>query len=459
MRPWAQIKVQAAAKAHLIKSKRAAAVGIADSQGMFMASPASLGYIKMIELHDYVQFFLVIILFFVLWFYANILLDFGAFNTQMLPADSLEKAYTHVLARKIAHIGWLEVVWTIIPILILTAIAIPSFKLLYALDVVNSPLLTLRCIGNQWYWTYECEIVKPDFTSVFQKVVAKADITGLSESNIFMENDDILKYESRYMFLPDTEYLDLLDEDLIFNMLFQQEYIGYYEADATYAVTYFIEFDEFIDSVETVDIVEIAENSDMTTTDLDGDVVQVEDSSVDWDPVTHIDGGLMQGYTHISISDSSITLIKEEIMEHVFDFDMDMLEGGDLLNNQNSVRITQYVERILIKYNADADSFAVDSYMLDADELQLGAFRLLEVDNYPQLPADAEIRLAITGTDVIHSFAVPSLGVKVDAIPGRLNQFGIRVRSPGIYYGQCSELCGVGHGFMPIKVQFIKVIK
>jgi len=100
-----------------------------------------------------------------------------------------------------------------------------------------------------------------------------------------------------------------------------------------------------------------------------------------------------------------------------------------------------------------------DSYLMDADELSLGLYRLLEGDSFFDLPINVEIRFIITASDVLHSFAIPALGIKLDAVPGRLNQFGVRVRVPGVYYGQCSELCGVGHGFMPIKVTFIDYSK
>jgi len=84
--------------------------------------------------------------------------------------------------------------------------------------------------------------------------------------------------------------------------------------------------------------------------------------------------------------------------------------------------------------------------------LQPGDLRLLEVDNSLHLPVGVPIRLLITSADVIHSWAVPSLGVKVDAIPGRLNEVYLLIFREGEFYGQCSELCGVNHGFMPIKV-------
>jgi cytochrome c oxidase subunit 2 len=93
-----------------------------------------------------------------------------------------------------------------------------------------------------------------------------------------------------------------------------------------------------------------------------------------------------------------------------------------------------------------------DSYMIPEEMLQPGDLRLLEVDNSLHLPVGVPIRLLITSADVIHSWAVPSLGVKVDAIPGRLNEVYLLIFREGEFYGQCSELCGVNHGFMPIKV-------
>lgn len=79
-----------------------------------------------------------------------------------------------------------------------------------------------------------------------------------------------------------------------------------------------------------------------------------------------------------------------------------------------------------------------------------GAPRLLSVDNHVVLPVGTHVRLIVSGADVIHSLACPSLGLKVDAIPGRLNQASTLIQRPGLYYGQCSEICGVYHGFMPV---------
>nr|YP_009515555.1 cytochrome c oxidase subunit 2 [Kumanoa ambigua]AVK39502.1 cytochrome c oxidase subunit 2 [Kumanoa ambigua] len=98
-----------------------------------------------------------------------------------------------------------------------------------------------------------------------------------------------------------------------------------------------------------------------------------------------------------------------------------------------------------------------DSYMLPEDELELGQLRLLEVDNRVVLPVNTHIRIIVSATDVLHSWAVPSLGVKCDAIPGRLNQVSAFIKREGLYYGQCSELCGINHGFMPIVVEVVSL--
>ena len=103
------------------------------------------------------------------------------------------------------------------------------------------------------------------------------------------------------------------------------------------------------------------------------------------------------------------------------------------------------------------ESIEFDSYMIPDSDLELGQFRLLDVDNKVIIPVDCHIRLIITGADVIHSFAIPSLGLKIDAVPGRLNQSSIIAERTGTFYGQCSEICGVWHGFMPIVVEAVSV--
>nr|YP_009308146.1 cytochrome c oxidase subunit II [Leptobrachium leishanense]YP_010163955.1 cytochrome c oxidase subunit II [Leptobrachium liui]AOS53026.1 cytochrome c oxidase subunit II [Leptobrachium leishanense]QRK25759.1 cytochrome c oxidase subunit II [Leptobrachium liui] len=108
------------------------------------------------------------------------------------------------------------------------------------------------------------------------------------------------------------------------------------------------------------------------------------------------------------------------------------------------------------EYN-DFGEIAFDSYMTPTMELLPGQLRLLEVDNRMIVPMNAPIRVLITAEDVLHSWAVPSLGVKTDAIPGRLTQSSFISTRPGLFYGQCSEICGANHSFMPIVVEALPV--
>ena len=109
-------------------------------------------------------------------------------------------------------------------------------------------------------------------------------------------------------------------------------------------------------------------------------------------------------------------------------------------------------------YNqSDEQTVAFDSYMIPEDDLEIGGLRLLDVDNRVVIPVSTHVRLLITSADVLHSWAVPSLGIKCDAVPGRLNIVNMFVKRQGIFYGQCSELCGANHGFMPIVVEAVSL--
>lgn len=215
------------------------------------ASPSFEG---IVELHDQIMFYLVIILLGVSWMLSSIIFNF---NTK-----------SNRIVHKYANHGTLiELIWTVTPAIVLIAIAFPSFKLLYLMDEVIDPAITIKALGHQWYWSYE--------------------------------------------------YSDFVNED--------------------------------------------------------------------------------------------------------------------------------------------GESIEFDSYLIPTDELEKGQLRLLEVDNRVVVPVSTHIRFLTTATDVIHSFAVPSLGIKMDSIPGRLNQTSVLIEREGVYYGQCSEICGVNHGFMPIVIQAVSL--
>ena len=192
------------------------------------------------------------------------------------------KNYTSI---KFTHASTLEVIWTIIPAIILIIIAIPSFSLLYSMDEIIEPIFTIKVLGHQWYWSYE-----------------------------------------------------LIESESLQSLL------------------------------------------------------------------------------------SPFTVGTSEAINFV---------------------------------TSAGESF--DSYMIPEDELYtredlLSQIRLLTVDNHLFIPTEMPTRILVSSADVLHSWAVPSLGVKIDACPGRLNQTSLFIKHEGIFYGQCSEICGVNHGFMPIGI-------
>nr|WNL54448.1 cytochrome c oxidase subunit II [Amitermes sp. B MLW-2023a] len=104
---------------------------------------------------------------------------------------------------------------------------------------------------------------------------------------------------------------------------------------------------------------------------------------------------------------------------------------------------------------SDFTKLEFDSYMVQQEDQQIDTFRLLDTDNRIVLPMNSPIRLIVTAADVLHSWTVPGLGVKTDATPGRLNQVSFSINRPGLLYGQCSEICGANHSFMPIVVESV----
>lgn len=103
----------------------------------------------------------------------------------------------------------------------------------------------------------------------------------------------------------------------------------------------------------------------------------------------------------------------------------------------------------------DHGNFTFSSIMIPEDQIKPGQRRLLEVDNRVVLPVDTTVRLMVTAGDVIHSFGLPAFGLKEDGVPGRLHESWVKIEKEGVYYGQCSEICGTGHGYMPIAIEAV----
>jgi len=103
----------------------------------------------------------------------------------------------------------------------------------------------------------------------------------------------------------------------------------------------------------------------------------------------------------------------------------------------------------------DQGDFTFDAVMVDDEDLEEGQPRLLTTDNPVVLPVDTKVRILVTAGDVLHSFAMPALGLKLDAVPGRINETWVEITREGTYYGQCSEICGTGHAYMPVVIKAV----
>lgn len=285
-------------------------------------TPIAYGIIK---LHDHILFFLAVIIFVVSYLLLSTYRKFyyGHLNSDLpeskaiLSFDSAVDKCKEALNFSVSHRTYninhgttIEIIWTILPAIILLLIAVPSFALLYAMDEIIDPVLTVKVIGHQWYWSYEYS----DYSVVYSN-----RLEG------YHTPEELAATESLY------------------------RSIGYKSDKSMFEILYA--------------------------------------------PIV--------------------------------------------------------VPETTIKF---------DSYMVHEDELNLGDLRLLKTDMPLFLPKNTHVRLLITSSDVLHSWAVPAFGVKLDAVPGRLNQTSLYLKNTGTFYGQCSELCGVNHAFMPIEVYVVNPI-
>lgn len=171
----------------------------------------------------------------------------------------------------------------------------------------------------------------------------------------------------------------------------------------------------------------------------------------------------VQRWTHSTTLELVWTIIPTAILIAIAIPSFILLYSLDeIVDTQTVIKITafqwywKYEYPVISPYTTDTVNFSYLSYMLPTEDLtEENSLRLLEVDMPLVVPTNVNVKLIITSKDVIHSFAVPALGIKMDAVPGRLNQVTVHIYKPGIYFGQCSELCGVNHAFMPIALHAV----
>jgi len=331
---------------------------------------ATYGMEMIVQLHNYVMLFNVFIITVVLWFFFEIISTsfffrwLFYFNYKMSILKKLiimerlfKYSYKHML-----HMPILEVLWTLLPIIVLICIALPSLSMLYYFSLTFIPEVTIRVYGHQWFWSYEYVVSDNLFNILkYNYLLKNVDAAmGSYISAIIQE----LKYISRHFFF------EIYKNDVCFcgNCCLQE-------------INGLMDFKRF--------------NKIMIRLVMNTDAINF--------------------YQYIG---------KRLLSKNVFNLGVDLTQHW----------------------------YSVDSIMIQSSDLKYDTFRLLEVDNPLYLPIGRSIKIVLGSTDVLHSWAIPSLGIKVDCVPGRLNIVETKLSRSGIFYGQCSEICGNQHGFMPICV-------
>lgn len=348
-----------------------------------------------------------------------------------------------------------EFVWTVLPIMVLFFIGYPSLVLLYLLEERIHPEVIVKVIGHQWYWSYESDYGS-HLAFIFENV---SDVVGLKDIvyglvSAGTNGSTITKlhtfavtqywiYDSYKLFSKSFE--DYCSKWAVWNLMWQNSAL-------ISIVTPFTDKESLsgiLGSLDNynylVDYSSVSNSNEYFATNVLETVTLKEMSAPRFMDVFDSSETLKQYFPFFWV-DNLFTPFNNKYLWLDIDY------SGDYMRHVRAENFLTHdkFEGVLF----DLDVF--DSYLLkEYDMLYKGEKRLLEVDNRLVLPIKTHVQLLVTSTDVIHSFAVPAFGVKIDAIPGRLNQCFIFIKYEGTFFGQCSELCGVDHGYMPIAIEAV----
>jgi len=341
----------------------------------------------------------------------------------------------------------LETIWTIIPTVILLGIATPSFSLIYALDEIVEPGLTIRITGHQWYWTYEYpEGLKepldfsypPYLNGEMEAVFDRMSHLVYTPEYLADKTPEMLARDRGSALLatwfdaanrPPTPYGTLRKEAVMASTLSTSSFDTIAQQMLARTILAYSGSNTWVpfhahNCTSPVDV----KDWDYTPR---GAILALAtfDDTIDWDAMAKVPVG--RAPDHVGPT---------------FDRPTGSFVGYYLPKEDRAEKL---------KVIRQLPPLVFDSRMIPDEELQIDHFRLLSTDEFVCLPINTTVRLLITSDDVLHSWAVPSFGVKIDAVPGRVNEYFLRVKEAGLYFGQCSEICGVNHAFMPITIRAV----
>jgi heme/copper-type cytochrome/quinol oxidase subunit 2 len=381
------------------------------------SNPKTQSLVGILELHDHLMFFILLIFNIKMCFFLYSIITSRKklfFNKKKKTAFysgelfDFQEQYVLEEVYSFKHATVLEFIWTILPGVVLVIMAIPSFMLLYSLEESNFPVFNICVIGNQWYWSYE--YMDFDVLHYYNKFLNNK-IASLRE------NIQQYKILLDYIFIESDNYniLKALDFTLVENKP-----------------------NTFLDSTFVGEYIKKSKNA-LFFNDLD------------WSWLSgSFDKKFSENFAHSFYVGKLLDfdILKELIVEDFYlnnlflDFDIE-----PILTPSDS-----FLTALEDKFE---DTLTLDCQIVSEQDLPVGYPRLLTTDQVLVIPSETPLRFLVTSNDVIHSWCVPSFGIKMDAIPGRLNQVLLTTPYYGTSWGQCSELCGVNHGFMPIEIRAI----
>lgn len=401
---------------------------------MTLQDPATGIMEALIDFHHDLVFFFIIIVTLVFWLLSRLLYlfedDHVSFRVTALEMIFRNKHDLQILLPlNFSKNVVAEVIWTIVPFLILLSIMPASFSLIYAMDDMMIPSVTMKCHGHQWFWNYNMSDTRHIPSPLAQDIdnaFFKLNIFETSYSDFVFSFFDPLIVVSNYF------------EDSYQNLI--AFYFDYLLKD----------FDDT--ELSEAELVEYYSSTDVAVNHFREDVLFLRDR-----------GFYLSNKTQLTVVNTECTDGQCSVPPMLFDpkifteFEPTELEFANSSENFLSSFLNHWLSSFLYSVPTEKklQKLFFDSYMVADAELKLGQFRLLEVDKHICLPIQVFSRLLISAEDVIHSFAIPSLGIKMDAVPGRSNQIGVLIKRLGRFYGQCSEICGANHAFMPIVLECV----
>jgi heme/copper-type cytochrome/quinol oxidase subunit 2 len=410
--------------------------------------PATTFFEKLIDFHHDMLFLMIVVLVFVFYMLMACIFNFNQWAGSLPAAD-------------VRYNAKIETIWTVVPTLILLMVVVPAFSLIYSMDDTSSqPMFSVKIAGNQWYWTYEYIFLKPDRVSESKAVASLTPKSSFYPYVVPSKNGKHAVIFPKAWTSSSSEKWHSTNSDFQMHIHILQSSL----APIKTAQEWFDFHVKFLQAWAVVDqnpkylkdMVSSTKFSAPLGTYLLFKQWKNNGPSFSFNRVEE-----WLSFNGLS-NDSGFGLMRLFGVESLFFAKNSSSSGkpsggatGTFPSSGTSSSVSDQSSN-----NFKMRAYSYDSTMLSEDDVLRSngnKARLLSVDKPLYLPSNTLLTIAVTAYDVIHSWTVPSFGVKLDGCPGRSNTVSFSVKRAGLYYGQCSEICGVNHAFMPVEVRVFNI--